>query len=195
MLCRTHLLIHTISPEKVPRSKETLSTPPLQFSIVVPGGHGEHAKTDVTTHFVTCRCDFQLAHAWVPACLRDPGSKAAAPILCRHSETWAGAVFQSCSCIASLCLPGSVPLFIGRPPLHTQREKVGSPFQAYTRVTGKGVGRRRCSHGAMRRLGSKAEFEGEESTNLDITISPSVWRAQRMNRCQLLVQSASLKRP
>ena len=106
-----------------------------------------------------------------------------------------GAVFQSRSCIASLCLPGSVPLFIGRPPLHTQREKVGSPFQAYTRVTGKGVGRRRCSHGAMRRLGSKAEFEGEESTNLHITISPSVWRAQRMNRCQLLAQSASLKRP
>ena len=65
VLC--NLLIHTISPHKSRGPERHYSRLPLYVSIVVPGGHGEHAKTDVTTHFVTCRCDFQLARAWLAA--------------------------------------------------------------------------------------------------------------------------------
>ena len=127
VLC--NLLIHTISIHKSRGPERNFPRRLLHVSIVLPGGQSGHARTAATTNFVTDATSSKLALG-LPHRLRDPGSKAAAPILFRHSETWAGAVFQSCSCIESLCLPGSVPLFMGRPPSHARRKKVGSPFRA-----------------------------------------------------------------
>ena len=65
VLC--NLLIHTISPHKSRGPERHYSRLPLYVSIVLPGGQGEHAKTAVTTHFVTYRCDFRQASAWLAA--------------------------------------------------------------------------------------------------------------------------------
>ena len=65
VLC--NLLIHTISIHKSRGPERNFPRRPLHVSIVLPGGQGGHAKTAVTTHFVTCRCDFQKAPAWLSA--------------------------------------------------------------------------------------------------------------------------------
>ena len=67
MLVLCNLLIHTISIHKSRGPERNFPRRLLHVSIVLPGGQGGHAKTAVTTHFVTYRCDFRQASAWLAA--------------------------------------------------------------------------------------------------------------------------------